>query len=123
MRLERNRNPPLWPDLNPKSGAWGLPAATAEVLFRLLSAAAPERLTLLGRGEIEEERAQRKAPAQLRRQARDRVTGRNEQHPPLRNRVDDLERRAQPFGRGANKRTLHGRQVKSNRGDARCAAR
>src|SRR5207247_7133687 len=63
------------------------------------------------------------ATAELGREACDGIASRNEQPPPLRYRVDDLEGRSQPFGRGANKRTLHGRQVKGNRGDARCAAR
>src|SRR3989442_6737904 len=89
----------------------------------LLEVDPPDRLTLLGRGQVEEERAQRKAPAQLRRQARDGIGSRNKKHSSLGYRVDDLEGRAQPFGRSAKERALHAREIKVNRGDARRAPR
>src|ERR1017187_6274282 len=83
----------------------------------------PDCLPLIRRGQVKEERAQREAPAQFGWQARNGITSRNEQHPPLGDRVDDLERCMQPFGRSAHQRTLHGRQVESNGGNSRRTAR
>lgn len=82
-------------------------AVLAEIEF-------PNRVSFLGLGQVEEERAQSKSAAQFRRQARDRVAGRDPQAPSLRYRIHNLQCSTQTLARCTHQRTLHGREIESD---------